>query len=201
MANEYCTLNYAKALLEPELTDPYDDGRLWDMISAASRAIDAECNRFFYQKTSTAIVIEPGGSVDELYLGRDLVSIDADGLQVDADGDGTYETTWTATDFELGPLGADVTGHPYHEVRAVGDYYFPTHKTRRARVKITGTWGWPSVPQQIQHAAGMLAVRLLKRANSPLGIAGFSPEVPVYVRHTDPDIARFIHPLRKIGVA
>lgn len=197
----YCTLAYAKEVIEPEITDSGDDTRIENLIGVSSRSIDTEANRFFYQtEAGTELVVEPGASPYELYVGHDIVSLTE--VAIDWDRDGTYEETWAGTDWELEPYDAALQSKPYWQVHAIGDYLFPRRGLIRPipRIKLTGTFGWPAVPEPIQHAAAMLTIRLLKRATSPLGIAGFSPEVPVYVRNTDPDIARMVHPYRRMPI-
>lgn len=47
-------------------------------------------------------------------------------------------------------------------------------------------------PEQIVQGSTMLAARLLRRHNSPDGVAAFGDQGPVYVQRNDPDIAMLL---------
>lgn len=51
------------------------------------------------------------------------------------------------------------------------------------------TVGWPAAAAPIQLGATMLAARLLRRKDSPDGVAAFGDQGPVYIQRNDPDIA------------
>lgn len=199
MANEYATLAQLKRAVDPPITDTDEDVLLSAVLETASRSIDQECGRFFYQQTSTALTVVACDS-RVLDLGHDLVSVDS--IVADRDGDGTWEETWASADWRLEPLDSSLTGRPYDSLRATltNGLYWPTSH-RMATVKVTGTWGWPTVPPAIVEATTMLAARTWKRRGSPLGIAGFGDMGPVYVRNSDPDIARMLAPFKKWGIA
>ena len=127
---------------------------------------------------------------------RDLVSITS--LKTDEAGDGTFETTWAASDYELGPIDRD-TGRPYTRIDAVASKVFPTYygTGRRARVEITGVWGWAAIPVEVKQACLIKATRLLTRMQSPNGIAGLDQFGPVRIsRSDDPDVVMLLEPLR-----
>ncbi len=50
-------------------------------------------------------------------------------------------------------------------------------------------------PHRVRVGATLLALRLFKRSDSPIGIASFGEEGAVYVQRNDPDIAQML----KIG--
>ena len=139
-----------------------------------------------------------GHRLPEAALGpfRDLVSITS--LKTDEAGDGTFETTWAASDYELGPIDRD-TSRPYTRIDAVDSKVFPTYygTGRRARVEITGVWGWAAIPVEVKQACLIKATRLLTRMQSPNGIAGLDQFGPVRIsRSDDPDVVMLLEPLR-----
>lgn len=173
----YCTVETLKSRLGIPLTDTVDDFELHGACFAASRWIERYCERIFYRTASEARTFEPTG----LYLLRlpeycDLVSVTT--LKTDASGDGTFETTWQATDYQLRPVNptAGPETKPYTEVKAVGTLIFPLPVPTLMRtdlVQVTGVWGWPSVPAAIRQAAAVLAAETFKLKDAPFGVAGF----------------------------
>ncbi len=197
MANQYGDVDQLKLAVDPPITDAFDDARLEKLLDAASRLVDDECGRWFYQTAAaTELVVAP---TDKRILDPrvDIVSLSA--VDVDKDGDGTYEDAWTSTQYNLEPLDAGLRSRPFETLRVTSGNWFPTGT--HARVKLTGVFGWPAVPPPVVEATLMLAVRLWKRRGSPLGVAGFGDMGPVYVRNTDPDIAHLLAPYRKWSTA
>jgi hypothetical protein len=68
-------------------------------------------------------------------------------------------------------------------------------------VKLTGTWGWPAVPDEIKQACLLRAAWLFKRKDTPLGVAGSSDLGMIRVGRWDPDFDKLIAPYRQPGVA
>lgn len=60
------------------------------------------------------------------------------------------------------------------------------------RVKITATFGWPEVPEDIIQAHLLQAMRLYRRKDSPEGIAGSAEWGLVRVPRVDPDVEEMI---------
>lgn len=99
-----------------------------------------------------------------LHLDTDLVSVTS--IVADEDGDGTPETTWAVTDYQLLPLNADKGPEP----KPYNALYVPQHSTKGAwpagrLVRITGVWGWPAVPEAIKLAC--IHITSLVRVESP----------------------------------
>ena len=170
-------------------------------VNAASRAIDSYCQRHFWEATAQARVLD-ACDARLLQLGAfgDLVSIDANGLKTDESGDGTYETTWATTDYQLLPLRpvAAPEQKPYRSISAVATRLFPlpTAGTRAARIQITGTWGWPAIPADVTQACLTLAARLYRRKDSPEGVAGFGDFGQIRISRIDPDVQALLDPYR-----
>jgi hypothetical protein len=174
----YCTVDALKSRLGIPLTDTVDDYELYSACFTASRWIDEYCERVFYRSaTGTARTFEPHNFYWlKLPEYHDLVSVSA--FATDSSGDGTYETAWTSTDYQLYPLNPSAAPEqrPYTKVKAVGSRLFPLLYPALARtdlVQITGVWGWPSVPWGIKEAAKVLAAELFKLKDAPFGVAGF----------------------------
>lgn len=196
ITNGYTTLAAVKAILR--ITDATDDALLEGAIEAASRRVDSFTGRFFYQKTSTV----PLYAFDEyrLPLVNDLVSVTT--LKTDDDGDGTFETTWTAgTDYVLEPRDVALQSRPYRRVTAVGAKSFPLFTVPLlAGAQINGVWGWPSIPDDVVEAANLLSIRHFARYNAALGVVGFA-DMAIQVRAIDPDVRDLLNGYRNLGVA
>jgi hypothetical protein len=67
-----------------------------------------------------------------------------------------------------------------------------------ATVRVTGTFGWPSVPDAIKQATILLSIRIFKRLDSPLAVAGFGDLGAVRVGRSDPDVMAMIAPYRRM---
>lgn len=194
ITNGYCTLAELKTWLGTTTT--IDDTLLEDAVEAASRKIDRDCDRAFYQLAATARIYTAGRG-DYLPI-DDLVSVTT--LKTDEDGDRTYEQTWATTDYDLTPDNASDVSEPYTAVLLSprSTKWFPT---LRRSVQITGTWGWPAVPDAIKTATLILASRLVKRKDSPLGVAGSSAlGEAILLGKADPDVAGLIAPYRRMRV-
>lgn len=181
------------------ITDTVDDFEITLAVGTASRWVDEHCGRTFGRATATR-TFEACGWYD--LECDDLVSITT--LKTDASGDGTFETTWTASDYQLLPVNpaSYAETRPYTAVRAVGAYTFPlaySYGQRRDLVQIVGTFGWAAVPEAVKQAALILASETLKIKDSPFGIAGFGDLGAVRVRD-NPKIAALLAPYRRYPV-
>lgn len=195
MANEYATLADLKASVEPAITDLEDDATLSRLLTIASRSIDLECDRYFYS-TSDPIYLRGDGTT-RLNVSPGILTLTE--VAVDVDADSGYSEVWDTDQYRLEPtLTTGAAVYPASSVRALDGRFFPHHSENL--VRLTGTFGWASVPEVIQQATLMLAIRLWKRASSPLGVSGFGDMGPVYVRSKDEDIARLLSPMKRWSV-
>lgn len=193
ITNGYASLAEVKAALR--IADSLDDSLLETAIESASRLVDGYAGRNFYSAGSAVRYFTPEDRiVCEI---DDLISLTS--LEVSADLDGTFDQTWTATDYQLEPLNGKVdglTGWPATRIRAVGAYIFGTN-IGEASVKVTGTWGWSAVPVAVKQATVIQASRIFKRLDSPLGVLS-SPDLG-YIRvgtRLDPDVQQLVEPYR-----
>jgi len=120
-------------------------------------------------------------------------------LKTAQDGDRVFDTTWAEKDYQLEPLNGIVGGipHPATLIRATDDYLFPMDGGE-ALVQVTGNWGWDTVPTAITQATVILASRIYKRNDSPLGVAGFGDLGAIRVSRIDPDVQMLIQPFMKV---
>lgn len=194
------------------ITDTASDLQLTMAVQAAARAIESYCGRFFYKIAETR-TYQPY-DIYELPV-DDVVTITA--LNVDYDGDGIYETAWTAgTDYQLqigdAEFNQNVTGEarPYTLIRSInasgGGKFFPFiwPYSKWDRVQIIGTWGWPAVPFGVKQAAVQVASEFFKLKDSPFGLMGTSEFGVIRVPRVNPYIMKLLTPYisahRKVGI-
>ena len=198
ITNGYCTLAELKAALRVQ--DAIDDALLELAIESASREIDGYCERMFYSTSATRVY-----APTDVYTMTtdDIVSVTT--LKSSSDGV-TYDTTWTTSDYQLEPLNGVAGGlvTPYTRIRAVGNYLLPAWATGtiynlEASMQVTGVFGWAAVPTAIRQATVILAMRLFKRLDSPLGVTGFGDMGVMRVGRFDPDVESLVGPFRKVS--
>lgn len=194
--NGYCTLAQIKASLR--ITDSVDDDLLEMAVEAASREIDAACERVFFNQTTTRKFTPTDAYTVEF---DDLVNLSS--FKTSSAANETFDITWKATDYQLEPLNqvaGGLTATPWTRARAVGDYLFTVARDD-ATVQITGTWGYYAAPTPIKQATVILASRIFKRNDSPLGVAGFGDLGVMRVGRLDPDVEALIAPYKKPRMA
>jgi hypothetical protein len=195
ITNGYATLQQVKAALR--ITDSTEDALLEIAIEAASRAIDGNTGRNFYSAGTATRYFAPD---DDFVLLIDDLAGTAITLQTANNADGVYDVTWDTSDYQLEPLNGNSDGiaWPYTRIRAIGDYLWPI-LNGEALAKITGVWGWTSVPIAVTQACVIQSSRIYKRLDSPLGVAGFGDMGVMRVtRDLDPDVAQLIGTYRKV---
>lgn len=194
ITNGYLTLEELKTRLE--LTSEDQDAVLESQIEMASRVIDHLTSRFFYQVEATRYFTPENYLVLDV---GDLVSLTE--LAIDPYGFRDWTQIWQITDYDLEPSGNADISWPYTRIQKspMGMYSFP--KSSRS-VRITGTFGWPSVPAAIKEATALEATRAFKRRTAPFGTIG-SPGVGGQIRaisQQDPQVREWIAPYIRYGV-
>ena len=204
ITNGYATRNQVKAALRIGTADTIDDDLIDNCVGAASRLIDGYCNRRFWQTgTAEARVYQ---AEDSFYCSIDDIAGTALTLKTSTQADGTFDLTWSRSDYQLEPLNGNLDGltWSYDKIRAVGDYLFPTVNANygdQALVQVTAIFGWPSVPEPVTQATIIQASRIFKRYDSPLGVAGFGDLGAIRVsRFLDPDMAQLVEPYRRMRI-
>jgi hypothetical protein len=205
IVNGYCSLADVKAAAR--LTDNLEDELLELCIESASREIDSYTERVFYSTGGTAVA--------RVYIPQDIYLVETDdiisveSIKTDSNGNGTFDVTWAATDFQLEPLNGRAGGidTPATRIRAIGEYLWPVYEPRnvnsnQASVQVTGVFGFATVPTAVRQACILSALRQYKRYESPTGVLGFSDLGAVRVgTKLDPDVERMIQPYRKVRMA
>jgi hypothetical protein len=206
--NVYTTRPELKAGLGIPQTDTVDDDDLDDAILTASRTVDGDCQRHFYKITETRTLTPTDPWCVRLGPYMDLISVTT--LKTDSSGDGTFETTWATTDYQL--LCADGTPNvnagpeprPYRRIKAIGTQTFPCawqgRLSRSDLVQLNGTWGWPSaVPDRIRRATRLAAAEIFKLNSAPFGAVGMADLGIIRVRD-NPKYQRLIADYRIMPV-
>lgn len=198
----YCTPAMLKNRTGIDADDSNDDVEILGACRAVARWIDKRyCQRHFYRITATRTF----EATDPYCLKiPDLVSVTT--FKTDNDGDGTFETTWSASDYELlcTNVLTEVEDWPYDEINVVGQYQLPvlcgsTRGVRRHRVQITGVWGWPAVPASVTQAAKILSSDYLKLGSMAFGVAGYGEYGAVRARMSNPAM-EMLDPYRRYPV-
>jgi hypothetical protein len=168
----YCTPDQLKS--RTGISDSLDDREILTACRSVSRWIDKRhCQRVFARRTAT-LQFDTCGPYTLLV--DDLVSITT--LKTDDDRDGTFETTWSTTDYELQPVNAAVMlePEPYTSIAAVAGRTFPVAYSttgRKPRAQIVGVFGWPSIPAGVSEGAAILATDYLAAGGTKFGVIGF----------------------------
>lgn len=181
LGDSYATLPELKARYT-EILGSAEDAALTNALAVASRGIEHVCGRQFNKTdTPSARVFHPETQcwtrVHDFHTTSGLI------VATDGGGDGTYETVWAATDYQLEPLNGiegGESGWPYYSLRAVGGRQFPCN--RRASLQVTAQWGWTAVPAGVKEACLAVASETWKLKDAPFGVAGVAEWGVVRVR-------------------
>ena len=190
--NAYTTVETLKSPSVLDIRDSESDGRLRSLAEAASRQIDGWCGRHFYELRAVRVFDSDGSAA--LWT-PDLISVDADGLRTDEDGDRRFETVWPDVDFLLHPANADPTGghdssRPYRMILADGRKRFPAG---RRSVQVAGQWGYArrvrkaSETVAARATAGDSRIEVSERADVQIGHTLLIGSERVYVSGADGD--------------
>ena len=176
-----CTLADVKSALN--ITDTTNDDRISLAIDAASRLIEARCNRRFWQDSTVST--RKFVSNDPWLCETDDISTTV-GLIVKTDpaGDGTFGLTWSASDYQTEPINnimQGLEGWPITKIRAIQSLFFPVwggvsypKPYVQALVQITARWGWAAIPSQVVKAAIVQSISLFRADDTPFGATPFA---------------------------
>ena len=177
LGDSYATLAELRSRVGiTDATNTTEDAKLTAALAAASRGIEKTCGRQFNLAASaTARIFYPTSEIRTRV--DDIASITNLAIATDAGNDGTYETTWASTDYQLEPLNGVVdgeTGWPYYYIRAVGGMWWPcVPVTNRAPLQVTAIWGWAAVPSPVKEGCLILAEEIYSLKNTPFGVGGY----------------------------
>ena len=214
--NWYCGLEEFKSRNSILASSTADDYEISMAIQAATGWINRYCGTHFFR------VFEPRTFpiTNLYYLPIDqIVPGSISSFLLDDDGDGIFETVWTeGVNFQVYREGDTYNQtyagikRPFDYVKAIlspppgsGGQFFPfvwpfSHDDR---VKITGTWGWPQIPEEVTQACLIMSSQLFREKDSPWGVAGMgdmgvirTSQSPYLVELLRP----FINPRKKVGI-
>jgi len=192
VTNGYCTNSELRIHLGDSGTT-LNAALLDRAINAASRAIDQHCGRKFWQDSSVVVRAYRPDDPHEAWV-DDISTTTGLVVQTDTAGDGTYATTWSASDYQLEPLIAVADSIPWWRIIAVGAHTFP-QATRRATLQVTAKFGWTAIPDGVNQACLIRAGSLFKRREAPFGVASFADFGAVRIsRYGDPDVVDLLAP-------
>lgn len=193
----YVTLTNVKDALG--ITGSGDDTFLNLAIDSVEELIDDLCGRSFTQDgsaTAKTFRAQPYYAVvDDISTLTGLV------IKTDTSADGTFDTTWATSDYQVEPLNNLAASRPVWNLRAIGDNTFPVYGDGQVSLEVTARWGWPAVPSAIQQVALMLSTRYYSRKASPLGVIGMGDFGPVRISRYDSDVTQMLSDYRLPAVA
>jgi len=165
----YATLAEAKASLG--ITDSADDSAIQSCLDAADQLINNYVDtKVGFGQTASQTRYYTANRFD-FVLTDPIVSVSQ--LATDVNGDGTYSQVWTSNDYVLAPRNAALDGRPYTEIDTSpfsnADYNFPVGYLE---VKVTGVFGWPSVPAAVKQAALIQCGAIFASRTAPFGAVG-----------------------------
>ena len=169
MANDQRYASPAELKSALGISDTTDDRRIGAVLDAISRAIDEHCGWRFYTTDSDETRYYTAEYTDVFYCVDPIVSLTT--LATDSDADRTWGTEWESTDYDLMPFNAEADGEPYRWIETTPDGDYPFVTVAKG-LKLTGTFGWPSVPDQIREATLLCAEKLFKRKDAVFGVMG-----------------------------
>jgi hypothetical protein len=195
LTNAYCTvLEFKDRFFPADSDDTVDDKTIESVITAVSREIDGYCHRRFWKNTAAEIRYFTAAWGNLLYC-DDIVSIT--GVATDEAGDRTYSTALAATDYDLEPYNAVLDGLPYDRLRIAPTSSHAFLTSQRGN-KLTGIFGWPSIPQPVNEACLIQAIRMFKRKDAPFGLVGRADMGQIMaISKLDPDVILMLDPYCK----
>lgn len=194
--------NYAR------ITDDQDDTVIAFALAAASRAIDRYCSQNVFRQFGLVATPEA-----RYYTPRwddkqakwvieidDIMTTTGLTVEVDTTNDGTYESV--ITDYALRPRDALLKNRPYTQISV-----YPQSNVQPNRfvdsARITGQWGWTTVPTTVEQATFLQVNRIHARRDAPFEETG-SPQRGTrtsvnLIQYLDPDIEKMLEPYIKLG--
>lgn len=170
IANGYATVEELQAALDPTGAASFaaaEHGLMEVAIEAASRWVDETTGSRFYLTVGPRVYTADW--YDLLYI-DDATAVTA--VKTDENGDGVYETVWSASDYVLEPRGNPGQGRPYRQIRInreLGRHAFPRLS---GGVEVTGSFGYGVAPAVVKQACLLVAHRLYRRKDAIFGVAG-----------------------------
>jgi len=194
---DYVALSELKTALG--ISGSADDDFLNLAIDAAEKSINDLCGRKFTADGSASA--RTYRAQPYLAVTDDISTLTGLIVKTDTSADGTFDTTWASTDYQVEPLNNITKGRSVNNLRAIGSYTFPVYGDGQVSVEVTAKWGWPAVPDPVKQSALMLSSRLYGRKASPMGVIGVGDFGPVRISRSDPDVAFLLMDYKRAGLA
>lgn len=184
LAPVYVSLEDFKAAVT--VPDNLTDDDVTRAITAASRAIDLLTGRKFGQTDAeeTRRFTASGAHFVSIFDTVSITTLESDGVEV------------LPANFYAGPDNADLNGEPFEWIEAVKTSF----DRKPGGISITGIFGWPAVPTQIEQMTMIFASKLFKRTReAPWGIVttGTVEGLSLRIVRDDPDAALLTSGLRR----
>lgn len=119
-------------------------------------------------------------------------------------GGGSFSTNLPSASYRLTPIQNGLVanggnGQPYKRLELIRGSQVFRLPSGRGAIRVTGTFGWETVPSGVKIATSMIATRLMKRMrDAPFGVVAFGgDQLAVAVRQigSDPDIRAAMQPV------
>ncbi len=174
-------------------------------LLSASRGVERICGRRFYRDDAPNAQYfspEPNSPWILTFDDMDLATTDGLVVQVQWSNSGNYsETRVLGTDFVAQPVNQSVggiEGWPFTSLQSLSklwparysDFYLDT-------VKVTGTWGWPAVPDPVVRATLLLAADIYKSGEAPWGFAGLGGDFGAVRVRENTFVTSMLQPYKK----
>lgn len=198
ITNGYGALANFKTRFGTQGTDTSRDAEVEAIIQAVSRMIDAYTGRCFFTSTNDEARYFTAEDCENLFP-DDICSITS--IKTDDNADGTYESTWAASDYRTLPLNrsANVTPILWITLKPNGTKSFPRQE---GGVEITGKFGYctlANVPDAVKEACYLQANRLFMRQAAPFGVVGSADMGQLSVlTKLDPDVEMLLASFRRV---
>lgn len=200
LTNAYATL----AALQEQLknTRAGDGPRLERALNASSRAIDRFTGRRFWLDAvaTTRTFVVP---VSTREISVPDIGVRAGVAVATGGGDGVFATALAASGFYLAPVDADQADpivEPFTAVVASSPF---TASATGPTVQVTARFGWPgatvaagvaAAPDDVVEACILMAARLVRRKDTPDGVAGNDDVGIVRITRRDWDVVDLLDP-------
>lgn len=178
-----------KKAISIDAGETYADADIDRALAAASAAVEELTNRRTFWKDETPTTRVFTATSAQFVRIDDLVSVDS------VTSDGT-----AVTDYVTEPLNANADGQPYSWLSADR----PLFDCGRGKISVTGVFGWPEVPAQVEQMVAILASKLLRRTReAPFGVINIGGMAGDAVRmgREDPDVQLLVKRLARAVVA
>lgn len=174
--------------------DTLDDTVIQRALDSATEWIDGYCGRTFGPVSTSSTRTFDADNSRSLSI-PDAATVTA--VTIDSRQDGTYATTLAASQYQLYPLDVSQPGvrGGYREIRVnptAAQAFWPGYQ-----VRVTGTWGYGSIPASVEEACILLANRYFRRSMAPFGVIQ-APESGEIARlpQNDPDVKALLADFR-----